>query len=153
MITDYPSTALISTIRTNVEKNLKPSANYHVSVEPYKWGDIDVYLGRFTRVAASDCLWKADEHENLVKSMLHVLSENETDGPRVWVVAGFHTGRSIVKDFLDTAERRGLAIEKIWERNSKTGEERDWARERAGEGVGERKVWCVIAILKRVERH
>jgi hypothetical protein len=147
-ITDYPSPALISTIRTNVESNF-PSHEYEISVEPNKWGGRETQFGVFTRVVASDCLWMANEHDNLVKSMLYVLSNDKTEEARVWVVAGFHTGRDIVRDFLDTAVREGLAIERIWERNSKTGDEREWVREREGEGVGERKAWCVVAVLRR----
>jgi EEF1A N-terminal glycine/lysine methyltransferase len=149
-ITDYPSPALISTIRTNVQKNLKPPHEFPpVSIEPYKWGDTETQLGQYTRVIASDCLWKSHEHENLVKSMLHFLCSDEAQRAKVWVAAGFHTGRAVVRDFFDIAGRGGLAAERIWERNSKSGEEREWAGERDGEGFGERKVWCVMAILRR----
>lgn len=131
-------------------KNLSPPHAFSpVSIAPYKWGDTATQLGTFSRVIASDCLWKVTEHENLVKSMLHFLSSDESQRARVWVAAGFHTGRSVVRDFFEVAERGGLVAERIWERNSRSGEEREWMGERDGEGVGERKVWCVLAVLRR----
>ena len=70
-----------------------------------------------------------DEHQNLVDSMLHFLSPE--DDARVWVVAGFHTGRRKVADFFETARRSGLEIERVWERDCE-GREREWELGREG---------------------
>ena len=76
-------------------------------------------------------------------------------GGKVWVVAGFHTGRAIVAGFFETAVNNGLEIERIYERDLNSGTEdgkevrRDWVPEREGEGPENRKRWCVVALLRR----
>lgn len=57
--------------------------------------------------------------------------------------------------FFETVVEMGLEIEKIYERdlNSSLDEEggelrREWVSEREGEGVENRRRWCVIAVLK-----
>jgi hypothetical protein len=142
--------------------------------------------GKFSRIIAADCLWMQEQHENLVNTILWFLTpprrrgttnglppevedryqerepkptEEEEDGGRVWIVAGFHTGRAIVASFFETAHRMGLQIEDIYERdlNASEAEEiagngevrRDWVPVREGEGPENRKRWSVIAVLKR----
>ena len=80
--------------------------------------------------------------------MLNFLSRE--DGARVWVIAGFHTGRAKLAPFFDVAAEEGLEVEDIWERNVE-GMERKWAKERDGgvEDVTGRKKWLVVAILRR----
>jgi EEF1A N-terminal glycine/lysine methyltransferase len=73
---------------------------------------------------------------------------------KIWIVAGFHTGRAIVASFFETAVRMGLVVEDIYERDLNASEEeggirRDWTPLREGEGPDNRKRWCVIAILKK----
>lgn len=118
------------------------------------------------------------QHENLVRSMLWFLADDDVGGhgggggggqrgdtgadpsaspshSRVWVVAGFHTGRAVVASFFDTAVRMGLEIERIYERDlifaSEDGKEvrRDWVPVREGEGPENRGRWCVVAVLRR----
>ena len=89
------------------------------------------------------------EHENLAKSMEYFLS----DAPeaRVFVIAGFHTGRAKVAPFFEeTIPEVGLEVDEIYEMNAE-GQRRPWAKERDGgrEDVGERKKWCVLARLRR----
>jgi len=71
--------------------------------------------------------------------------------PRVWVIAGFHTGRDNVASFFDVADTVGLEIEERWEVDVE-GRRREWLRDRAGQ-VGEdvtgRKRWLVVAVLRR----
>ena len=88
------------------------------------------------------------EHYNLAQSMEHFLSHG--DDARVWVIAGFHTGRAKLVSFFDIADRAGLESEKTWERDA-DGNEREWVRERNGgqEDATSRNKWLVIAILKR----
>ena len=87
-----------------------------------------------------------DEHENLVKSMLHFLSHSLE--AEIWVIAGFHTGRATLAAFFDTAVSMGLDISQIYERDV-DGRERAWKRERDSglEDVTERKRWLVVAVL------
>lgn len=88
------------------------------------------------------------EHENLVKSMLHLLSM-DLDA-RIFSIAGFHTGRAKLALFFQEAVAQGLEIESIYEEDAE-GNRREWVEERDGgtENVTERKRWLVIAILKR----
>lgn len=155
-----------------------------ITAEPHEWGALDTRFaranrGKFSRIIAADCLWMRSQHENLVKTMLWFLSGGgeeqqtsqssppETDYQgRIWVVAGFHTGRAIVASFFKTAVQLGLEIETIYERDLNSGttsttdedgaqpsavEEvrREWVPVREGEGPENRRRWCVIAVLKR----
>lgn len=80
--------------------------------------------------------------------MLHFLSPSPN--ARVWVIAGFHTGRAKLVQFFVVAAAEGLEVEEIWERDV-DGNERAWATERDGgrEDITGRKRWLVIAILRR----
>ena len=88
------------------------------------------------------------EHESLVQSILHFLSSNAN--ARVWVVAGFHTGRIVLANFLGIAKEKGLSVEKVWERDT-FGNERDFAPNdgERREDATIRSRWLMIAILKR----
>lgn len=74
-------------------------------------------------------------------------------GGKVWVVAGFHTGRAVVAAFFETAAKIGLVPECIYERDlnamTEDGEEvrREWKPVREGEGPHNRTRWCVVAVL------
>lgn len=89
-----------------------------------------------------------EQHLNLAQSMKHFLSASED--ARIWVVAGFHTGRAKVAAFFDVTAAAGLQVEKIWECNA-YGDWRAWARQRDGgrEDLQERTKWLVVATLKR----
>lgn len=65
------------------------------------------------------------------------------------MVAGFHTGRKIMKGFFatDVLEAAGLEVERIWEREA-NGREREWKEDRGKEDL-EKKWWLAVAILKR----
>lgn len=125
-------------------------------IDGYEWGDTTSAFAQanersFTRILAADCYWMPHEHENLVKSMLHLLSTES--GARIFSIAGFHTGRAKLALFYQEAVARGLEIESIYEEDS-DGNRREWLEERDGgtENVTERKRWLVIAILKRRPR-
>lgn len=74
-------------------------------------------------------------------------------GGKVWVVAGFHTGRAVVAAFFETAAQMGLVPECIYERDlvadAEDGGEirREWKADREGEGPENRTRWCVVAVL------
>jgi hypothetical protein len=138
--------------------------------------------GHFTRVICADCLWMKDQHENLVRSLLWFLAPPDVDqrestssfaaaqdagaenqggrGGRgvAWVVAGFHTGREIVASFFDTAEKMGMVVKAIWERDLNARNEegeviRDWMPVREDEGPENRARWCVVAFLQKRKIH
>lgn len=127
-------------------------------MQPHEWGVLDdsfstANKGTFTRIVAADCFWMRSQHENLARTMQWFLSP----GGKVWVVAGFHTGRAIVAGFFETVLENGFVIERIYERDlvgrlEDGGEiRREWIPIREGEGTENQKRWCVIAVLKRRE--
>ncbi|KAI9806168.1 MAG: hypothetical protein M1826_004667 [Phylliscum demangeonii] len=182
VITDYPAPNLLRTLRRNVARNLPdaigpatgPATGPIVSVHGHAWGDLHSAVASrhahsFTRVVASDCLWLVRQHRNLVRSMIHFLRRPgpspacSAPAPRVWVTAGFHTGRAKVAAFFDVAVRRGLVLERIVERDV-LGRERRWRRcggeeeeeekeekrekeEEEEEDVEQRRRWTVVAVL------
>lgn len=144
---------LLENIRGNVDKAIPDDLKNKYRVVGYEWGDVtsDFALAHeksFTRILAADCYWMPHEHENLVKSMLHLLSADPA--ARVFSIAGFHTGRAKLALFFQEAVAQGLDIEEIYEEDAE-GNRREWMEERDGgtENVTERKRWLVIAILKR----
>ena len=153
VISDYPSPEILANIKINIEKNIPSHLQAKVSAAGHEWGVLKDDLAQtqahsFTRIIAADCLWMPWQHSNLVESMLHFLSFAKDS--RVWVIAGFHTGRAKLAPFFDVAIKQGLEIEDIWERDCE-GYEREWVTERDGgrEDIGERKKWLVVAVLRR----
>ncbi|KAI9796792.1 MAG: hypothetical protein M1835_003148 [Candelina submexicana] len=151
VITDYPAPEILSNISTNISKNIPSVLKPHVSVQGHEWGTLagtfsTTHKGVFTRILAADCLWMPWQHRKLVLSMLHFLSMDEN--ARVYVVAGFHTGRAKVAAFFDVVLDEGLEVELVQERDAEGGE-REWMREMEGEGITERKRWLVVAALRR----
>lgn len=105
VISDYPAKALLANVRRNVDKAFPPdddavsSLRSRCQIEGYEWGDTtspfaSAQAHSFSRILAADCFWMPHEHENLVKSMLHMLSTSPS--ARIFCIAGFHTGRAKV---------------------------------------------------------
>lgn len=66
------------------------------------------------KIIVADCLWMPSQHDNIIRTILDFLpetptSQDETDKsngssiPCALVVAGFHTGRTVVRDFFAQA--------------------------------------------------
>ncbi|KAJ5735089.1 uncharacterized protein N7483_000214 [Penicillium malachiteum] len=159
-VTDHPSSpSLLGAVNFNLTHNLRSrkweSVGPEISIHPHQWGILsDPFAienkARFTRIIAADCYWMPLQHENLCESLQWFLAP----GGKVWMTAGFHTGRPIVAKFFETAKKYGLAVQCIWERDligaDGTGEvRRDWVPVREDEGPENRKRWCVVAVLKR----
>jgi nicotinamide N-methyltransferase len=69
---------------------------------------------------------------------------------RVHIVAGLHTGRAVVSGFILHAHKVGLRVEEMYEVSAGARQEqREWAEERGGEGMGGRRGWLVVAVLLR----
>ena len=175
-ITDHPSSPALRTgaIRRNVEENLDLNlkrldgkAQVEIEIRGYVWGeevvyDAEVYgkvVGRlersYERVIVADCLWMPSQHAALARTIGRALVR-DGEGAAI-VVAGFHTGRSVVGEFFDVATTTGsgdgiderearLEIAEIFEVDV-DGVRREWERERIGENREEGKRWCVVAIL------
>ena len=153
VLSDYPSPAILTNTKSNVERNVPKELQQNLSVQGHEWGVVTddfskAYANHFSRILCADCLWMDGEHYGLAQSMEHFLS-HKVDA-RVWVIAGFHTGRAKLVSFFDIAAQAGLETEKIWERDA-DGNEREWVRERNGgqEDATGRNKWLVIAILRR----
>jgi nicotinamide N-methyltransferase len=116
------------------------------------WGELSTSFAiskkeSYTRIVAADTLWLPHQHLNLAHSMLHFLSRDPA--ARVFVVAGFHTGRAKMACFFEeTVPQGGLETEEIWEMDA-NGSRRPWKPYAPEELIGERKKWLVVARLKR----
>jgi nicotinamide N-methyltransferase len=135
------------------------------------YGKVAGKLGKHDVIVLADCLWMPSQHANLTRTIAQALDE----GPDCCaiVVAGFHTGRGVVRDFFDVASgaadgevmdreneadsvsmarvEKGqqsprLKVEEIYEVDV-NGQRRDWQKARPGEGKEEAKKWCVVAVL------
>ena len=153
VLSDYPSPAILANTRANVERNVPEEQQQKLTVRGHEWGVLTddfskAYANHFSRILCADCLWMDGEHYSLAQSMEHFLSHKED--ARVWVIAGFHTGRAKLVSFFDIAAQAGLETERIWERDA-DGNEREWERERNGgqEDATGRNKWLVVGILKR----
>ena len=158
-ITDHPSSpAFVGAIDFNIARNIPKSAPVVIDAQPHEWGVLDTPFAQanqsaYTRIIAADCLWMGSQHENLARTMRWFLNEKDPSS-RVWVVAGFHTGRPTVARFFETATRMGMEIEQIYERDlnavAEDGGEvrREWKSAREGEGPENRQRWCVVAVLR-----
>lgn len=90
----------------------------------------------------------SDQHVPLVNTITQLLDRSPT--ARVFMVAGLHTGRSILSNFLQVAASRGLVPddENVVEHNVTNQKTRLWRAERTGEDIVERKQWLVVAGLR-----
>jgi predicted nicotinamide N-methyase len=112
------STGTTDSAATEVQslpENQSPQAEAKkISVFGYTWGTTTFYnpatYGKpahdqpvsFDRIILADCLWMPSQHVNLVKTILHYLETSRSDSCAL-VVAGFHTGRGIVRHFFQVA--------------------------------------------------
>ena len=179
VVTDHPNSPSITTdtILSNVQTNLfpegkPPRTTAKVDIRGYVWGEANFWspstygklqpllnisgqsLG-FDRLLICDCLWMPSQHQNLVSSIVKWL--HPSNHSVAIVVAGFHTGRSIVANFFSLAagedtDGRGtkglLAISEIYEIDV-DGMRREWRSERPDETRDQAKRWCVVGVMKR----
>jgi nicotinamide N-methyltransferase len=142
----------MKTLSGNVDKNVPQELKSHVTVEPHMWGELSTDFAMankesYTRILAADTLWLPNQHLNLAHSMVHFLSRKPK--ARVFVIAGFHTGRAKMACFFEeTVPEVGLESEDIWEMDA-NGSRRPWEPYALEELIGERKKWLVVARLKR----
>lgn len=144
---------MLEIIRKNAEGAIPKELEGRYCLEGHEWGELSSpfalkYAHHFTRILAADCYWMPSQHENLVTSMLHFLT-NDSEG-RILAIAGFHSGKARLAAFFEVVVEMGLEIEEIYEEDVE-GVRREWLVERDGgaENHTERKRWLVVAILKR----
>ncbi|EXJ80341.1 hypothetical protein A1O1_08485 [Capronia coronata CBS 617.96] len=170
------SGAIEQNVRDNVLKRRRKRTTSitNVDVFGYTWGTSKMYLtshygkpapsqpDSFDRIIIADCLWMPMQHVNLVKTILRYLESSPTapapssspssqqhqpdDQACVFVVAGFHTGRGIVRHFFKVQGR--LRAAEIFEIDV-SGIRRPWLPVREGETKEQSKRWCVCAVLVR----
>lgn len=152
-ISDYPSPVILKTLKHNVTQNVKNQHVSGVNVQGHDWGTFTDHLSQseaasFTRILSADCIWMLEKQEHLLATFRHFLSDSPS--ARVWIVAGFHTGRQVVTAFFERAVSAGFEIEQRWERDV-NGNERAWAdkRDAVEDDIEYRRQWLVIASLKR----
>ncbi|KAG8859331.1 hypothetical protein FRB96_004546 [Tulasnella sp. 330] len=151
VLTDYPDQQILMTLGQNVGRNDLES---RVRVAGHKWGDddsLDQILSSghpegFDVVVGSDLLWMRDQHLNICLTLSRALKRSLESSAHF--VAGFHTGRYPIVNFVEEAKRQGLRIENIREVSvTEKGKERSWDPDRE-EQVLERRRWLVVIILK-----
>lgn len=160
VVTDYPAPEVLGNLKSVVAANAVPENSPLGAVAPvqalgHAWGELGTEFalanrGKYDRVLVCDCLWMPWQHGNLLRSISWFLKDG--DEGRVWLVAGFHTGRKMVADFFDQNTLRedgGLEVECIFERDC-DGVEREWVPDRGWEDPSVRKRWLVVAVLRRV---
>lgn len=198
-ITDHPSSPAIvnNTIVHNVKMNLyrrnataeEPRTNTKICIHGLTWGD-DFFTSStsygklakpqpakhsFDKIMIADCLWMPSQHTTLVKTIDSYLRLEQNQSGTVscaLVIAGFHTGRSIVGRFFEiaTGSRTGsltghevideeedeevravkglLTTAEIFEVDVDCNV-RGWLPDRAGESKEQAKRWVVCAALVR----
>ncbi|KAJ2973340.1 hypothetical protein NQ176_g6666 [Zarea fungicola] len=159
-ITDYPASSTMAVLRDNVSCNVNAKTapqgytpTSALDVQGHAWGSLDDAFSiaekhAFDRVICADVLWMPWQHDNLRRSIAHFLSH--AAGARCWIIAGLHTGRDKITQFLnrEALEKAGLKAERIWERDC-NGLEREWEEER-DDDFTYRKRWLILAVLKRI---
>ena len=164
VLSDYDSPSLLANLMSNVEANIPKAMWRKVKVQGYIWGHDSAvitqyiqhashstdyrYRPTFSRILVADCFWISDQHGPLVATLSQLLDRSAS--ARVYVVAGFHTGRSTLANFFYLAELHGLVPDedKIEEKNIINNSTRPWADDRGIEDTMEQKKWLVIAKLK-----
>ena len=152
-MSDYPSAVVLKNTRSNAQRAIPTDLESVYRIEAHAWGELDTEFAKtnanyFDRIIAADCCWMPSQHANIANSMSHMLTDDPSG--RVFVSAGFHTGREKLAQFFHAVEEVGLEVEEIYEEDVE-GVRREWRRERDGgrEDVTGRKRWLVIARLRR----
>jgi EEF1A N-terminal glycine/lysine methyltransferase len=90
----------------------------------------------------------SEQHDALVRSLVRLLQRSSE--ARVFIVAGLHTGRTILSSFFKVAESQSLIPDDygVREYNVLYGRDRPWTEMRGTEDAIERKQWLIIARLR-----
>ncbi|TDZ21443.1 hypothetical protein Cob_v005650 [Colletotrichum orbiculare MAFF 240422] len=127
-------------LRTNIARNISPAVSptgavtaKEVLVEGHSWGELE------------DAFSVAHNH-----AFDRVFVPDHSAEARCWFVAGFHTGRPMMRASVEEASLTdaGSEVQRIWELDC-DGEEREWMWDRGIEDVTVRKRWLIVGILKR----
>lgn len=142
-LSDYPDPKIIHTLLANVKRNNIPSF-VKMRVIGHAWGTDALELGAFDVIVAADTLWLSEQHENLCRTLAKHLIRRASSV--VYLVAGLHTGRHVIAQFLEKLHAVGLKLRSISEVALVSSDRRDWVLERPGETNADRSLW-VLEIL------
>lgn len=117
--TDYDDPAIIHALCTNLDAI--PGAR----VVPHIWGQnleqlrsasfgavVDENAKSLAAdvILCADTLWMAQEHDNLLDSIMGISNSHS----QVWISCGLHTGKHAISSFLEKAKYRGLRVSQEW---------------------------------------
>ncbi|KAG9013897.1 hypothetical protein FRB94_004277 [Tulasnella sp. JGI-2019a] len=151
VLSDYPDPDILLTLQRNVDRN---NLRDRVEVAGHTWGDEESlqqilssgHADGFDLVIGSDLLWLSEQHQNIYRTLSRALKQNPAS--EAYFVAGFHTGRYIIGNFMDEATRYGFKIAAVREVSlTEEGKEQAWDVNREQQ-VLEKRRWLVIIVLK-----
>lgn len=99
----------------------------------------------FDLIIAADTLWLGEQHEALCRTLTAHLKPDASS--LAYLVAGLHTGRHVIAQFLDKVNLMGIELQSICEVGLVSGDRRDWVLERAGETNSDRSLWVLEILL------
>jgi nicotinamide N-methyltransferase len=155
-VSDYPDPLVISALEENIQRNGIGGRCY---AAPYDWGTSTASLlstsdkfgsesPLYDVIIAADTLWNSEFHDIFLQSLTMALRRSRS--ARVYIVAGFHTGRFTLESFrkMVAQARWGLEVLDLKERQVHTGENRAWDVSRADyEDERERRSWLLWMTL------
>lgn len=153
LLSDYPDPNIMQALQRSVDRN--GLADY-VQVVGHAWGDEaslktllrPPHQDGFDLIIGADILWMSDQHEGLCQTLAGALKPNGRS--EVHLVAGFHTGRWPIANFLKEARAHGFKLESAGEVSLADDQMwRDWTPERV-EDEDERRRWLIVIKLKRL---
>ncbi|KDQ13525.1 hypothetical protein BOTBODRAFT_33537 [Botryobasidium botryosum FD-172 SS1] len=146
VLSDYPDPHILSTLAENVRRN--QLREVRVKVVGYAWGSdlpSELIPHSFDVVMAADTLWMPEQHANFSQTLALLLKK--TIGAKVYLVAGLHTGRWMIAEFMRVVATTGLGVQEIKEVSLINGEEREWKAERENEDDTKRRRWIIRMTL------
>ncbi|KAK4698958.1 structural maintenance of chromosomes protein 6, partial [Phenoliferia sp. Uapishka_3] len=137
VLSDYDDEGMRVDLERNVREALNPEERERTHVIMHSWGENPSRLqeaGPFDLVLAADVVWDVPMHTLLISTLKQILSPSS----EVVLIVGNHTGRAVVRQFIEAAKDAGLEMigEDSWEEVSVEGEKRLWSKEaRFGEDL------------------
>jgi len=140
-LSDYPDDGIISALEENVARN---DLNGRVTVLPLDWNNASSLKGKkYDRIVAADTLWSSELHLPFCQTLQAGLRLKA----KAHLLAGLHTGRYVLQNFMTVARDLGFVIDKLLEYHITKQETREWELEREGESNEDRVHWLLYIRL------
>ncbi|KAK0545964.1 hypothetical protein OC846_005460 [Tilletia horrida] len=104
---------------------------------------------RFDTILLADTLWDLLSHSDLAKSLSQTLAQ--TAGARVIVVAGLHTGRERISEFVHKAARVGLCVCPLDDCDGSTTASASASSASASSFSGSKSLWTELELIREEE--